>query len=65
LTDEDIFGGVGQSVTFALNWYWNAHARLQWNYIFGRIDDRRITPGGMPIVAGSYQISGVRGIIDF
>lgn len=65
LTDDDIFGGVGQSATFALNWYWNAHARLQWNYIFGRIDDRQVSTAGMPIVGGSYQISGVRGIIDF
>ncbi len=65
LTDQDVFGGVGQSATFALNWYWNDHARLQWNYIFGRIDDRQVSGIGDPIVAGSYQISGLRGIIDF
>jgi phosphate-selective porin OprO/OprP len=65
LTDRDLLGGVGQSVTFALNWYWNAHARLQWNYIFGRISDRAPVGQTSGAVSGSYQISGVRGIIDF
>ncbi len=65
LNDQDVFGGVGQSATFALNWYWNAHARLQWNYIFGRIDDRRVPSGVESIVSGNYQITGVRAIIDF
>ncbi len=65
LTNQDVFGGVGQSASFALNWYWNAHARLQWNYIFGRIDDRQVIGNGAPVVSGSYQISAVRAIIDF
>jgi phosphate-selective porin OprO/OprP len=67
LTDEDILGGVGQSVTLALNWYWNEHARLQGNYTFGRVDDRYVSDsmGGPAIVSGSYQIGGVRAIIDF
>ena len=52
-------------MTFALNWYLNAHARLQCNYIFGRVDERQLDTVGMNVVGGSYQISGVRGIIDY
>ncbi|MFV2069076.1 MAG: OprO/OprP family phosphate-selective porin, partial [Pirellulales bacterium] len=40
LNDEDILGGYGKSVTFGLNWYWNAYARMQLNYIYGNLSDR-------------------------
>jgi len=65
--DDDVFGGIGQSVTFGLNWHWNAHARLQLNYISGRVDDRLadFAAGGSAMVSGSYQITGARCIIDF
>ena len=65
--DDDIFGGIGQSVTLGLNWHWNAHARLQLNYIFGRVDDRlaELAAGGSAIASGSYEIAGARCIIDF
>ncbi len=64
---EDIFGGVGRNLTLALNWYWNANSRLQFNYIFGRIDDRLapLNSGGNALVSGGYQIAGVRFMIDF
>ncbi len=66
-TSQDILGGIGTSATLALNWYWNSHARMQFNYIFGRIDDRQasLVGGGTAVVSGSYQISGVRFMIDF
>ena len=65
--DDDVFGGIGQSVTFGLNWHWNAHARLQLNYVSGRVDDRLadLAAGGTAMVSGSYQITGARCIIDF
>jgi phosphate-selective porin OprO/OprP len=65
--DRDIFGGIGNSVTFALNWYWNAHARMQFNYAIGRVDDRQadLAGGGTAVVSGDYQISGVRFMLDF
>ena len=65
--DKDIRGGVGQSATLALNWHWNANTRLQFNYIFGQIEDRRttLTSGPTPIVSGDYQIIGTRFMIDF
>jgi len=65
--DGDILGGVGRSVTLALNWYWNSHTRLQLNYLFGRIDDRQaaLAGGGSTLASGGYQIAGARVMIDF
>lgn len=60
--DEDILGGVGEAVTLGLNWYWNPNARMQFNYIFGSVDDRGVN--GAP-VSGDYQILGTRLMIDF
>lgn len=67
LTDQDILGGDGKSTTLALNWYWNSHSRLQFNYLFGHIDDRlaALRGGGREIVSGDYQITGIRCMIDF
>lgn len=61
--DEDIFGGVGDSFTFGLNWYWNANARMQFNYIAGEVNDRNTKEDG--IVSGNYDIFGARWMIDF
>jgi phosphate-selective porin OprO/OprP len=65
--DDDIIGGVGRSATLALNWYWNAHTRLQLNYLFGRIDNRQaaLANGGTTLASGGYQIAGARVMIDF
>ncbi len=58
LTDEDIIGGVGNAVTFGLNWHWNAYARMQANYIIGDVERD-------PIGGGDYQSFGTRFMIDF
>ena len=65
--DSDIQGGEGESLTLALNWYWNSHTRLQCNYIWGQINDRRTTLTNMmtPVVSGNYQVMGTRFMIDF
>jgi phosphate-selective porin OprO/OprP len=61
--DEDILGGIGESLTFALNWHWNSHAKLQLNYIIGRIADRS---AAIPsLTTGDYQIFGARFAVDF
>lgn len=61
--DENIMGGIGESVTFALNWHWNAHAKVQLNYIFGQVEDRS---AGIPaLTSGDYQIFGTRFAVDF
>lgn len=62
-SDENVFGGVGESFTFGLNWYWNANARMQFNYINGKISDR--TVGDTADVFGDYDIYGVRWMVDF
>ncbi|MCA8990732.1 MAG: ATPase [Planctomycetaceae bacterium] len=61
-TDADVMGGVGQSMTFALNWHWNAYAKLQFNAIGGRIDDRAAAGG---YTSGDYWILGTRFAVDF
>lgn len=67
LSDRDILGGVGDSVTLGLNWYWNPQARLQINYINGRISDRPdFDPAtGETITGGDYEIFGTRASVDF
>ena len=62
-SDQDIFGGVGESFTFGLNWYWNSNAKMQFNYINGTISDR--TVGSHENVFGDYDIYGVRWMVDF
>lgn len=57
-TDQDILGGRGRNLTFGLNWYWNAWARLQFNYMIGDIETDAVT-------GGDYQIAGLRMGIDF
>ena len=61
--NEDVSGGVAESVTLGINWYWNANARMQFNYIFGSIDDRGLDDG--TFTSGDYQIIGTRVMIDF
>lgn len=66
LTDDNIFGGVGENITFGLNWHWNPNARMQFNYIYGDITDRRVTAlNGLVYTGGDYHILGVRMMVDF
>ncbi|MCA9239770.1 MAG: ATPase [Planctomycetales bacterium] len=68
---DDIFGGVGESITAGLNWYWTPYARMQFNYIYGEVRDRDQTndgtaaPGVPAIVSGDYHILGARMMVDF
>ncbi|PQO42377.1 OprO/OprP family phosphate-selective porin [Blastopirellula marina] len=62
-TDQDVFGGVGESATLGVNWWWNANARWQFNYINGRISDRVVAGG--PSDAGWYNALGMRFMVDF
>ncbi|MDA0834584.1 MAG: porin [Planctomycetota bacterium] len=61
-SNQDIAGGVGESVTLGLNWYWNAYARMQFNYIYGRITDHAPVAG---FTSGDYQVLGTRLMVDF
>ena len=62
-SDGDITGGVGEALTLGLNWYWNPNARLQFNYIAGRISGADESLGGT--AGGSYEIIGTRFNVDF
>jgi phosphate-selective porin OprO/OprP len=74
-SDQGIDGGVGQSFSFALNWWWNPNARLQFNYINGAISQRNTNnsgggPGGNQIAnnvptSGSYNCFGTQFMIDW
>jgi phosphate-selective porin OprO/OprP len=64
LSDEDIQGGVGESLTLGLNWYWNKNARMQFNYIYGNIYDNDLNAVN-GIDFGTYQILGTRFAIYF
>jgi phosphate-selective porin OprO/OprP len=64
LSDDNIPGGIGESVTFGLNWLWNPWARMQFNYIYGNIHDNALNAVG-GIDFGDYHILGTRFLIDF
>ena len=70
-TDDDVFGGLGESVTIGLNWHWNSNTRWQFNYIFGRIARRNVSfappspLAGQTFTGGDYQIVGTRFMIDY
>ena len=64
LTDDDIQGGIGESVTAGVNWHWNPWARMQFNYIYGNIwDNAGNAAGGVDF--GDYHILGARFMVDF
>lgn len=64
LSDSGINGGVGEAVTVGANWYWNANARLQFNYIHGMIRQSRFATAATG-PSGDYDIIGARWMIDF
>lgn len=62
LTDADITGGIGNSTTMALNWWWTPYSKLQFNAIY--FDEHNRGPvGGYD--AGNAWITGVRFAVDF
>lgn len=62
LSDADVLGGVGESASLALNWYWTAYSKLQFNLIYGDIDDRNPATG---TTGGNYLIAGTRFALEF
>lgn len=61
-TDNDIQGGVGRNTTLALNWWWNAYSRMQFNLIYSDLQDRAPVNG---FTGGSALTAGVRFGADF
>jgi phosphate-selective porin OprO/OprP len=63
LTDGGVNGGIGQAVTFAVNWYFNPNARFQWNYF---VMHRGFNPADAAARAsGDLQGLGFRVNMDF
>ena len=62
LSDDDILGGVGESIAMGLNWYWSPRARMQFNAIYGDISDHEPDDG---FTEGTYTTLGTRMSVDF
>jgi phosphate-selective porin OprO/OprP len=62
LTDADVRGGVENNLTFGLNWWWNAYARLQFDVTRGLIEQHRRVGG---YDSGDFWVAGTRFNIDF
>ncbi|MEE3371147.1 MAG: porin [Planctomycetota bacterium] len=68
-SDNDIFGGEGNSVSAVVNWWWNSRARVQFSYMHGAIADSKVVAGVYDEQAtvhdDDYSIIGVRWMVDF
>lgn len=62
LSDENVLGGVGTNFTAGLNWFWTPYSKVQFNYIYGDIDQHAPVAGS---TAGNYSIVGTRFMVDF
>lgn len=62
VSDKDVLGGVGHAGTVALNWHWNAYAKLQFDLTYGQITDHKAVGG---YTSGDYTLCGTRFAIDF
>ncbi|MCO8121155.1 OprO/OprP family phosphate-selective porin [Stieleria sp. TO1_6] len=68
LSDSDIRGGNGYTVTAGMNWYWTAYSKIQMNYVTGSIENAGQGRATGPLVAGiggDFNILGFRYMIDF
>lgn len=57
-----VLGGVGESVTLALNWHWTPYSKVQFNLSHGEIKNHRPVGG---FTGGDYLIAGTRFAIEF
>ena len=62
--DDNIIGGKGESYTVGLNWHWTSYARMQFNWIHGRIRENDKSPA-LAELGGHYDIVGARFMVDF
>lgn len=62
LSNGNITGGDERNWTLGLVWWWNSHARMQFNYIHAEIDDRGPIDG---YTGGKSDIFGTRFMVDF
>ncbi len=62
LTDSDIRGGVENNATLGLVWYFNAYSSLQFNAVYGDINDRAPVSG---FTDGHFTAFGSRLRLNF
>jgi phosphate-selective porin OprO/OprP len=62
LTDNDILGGVENNATLGLVWYFNSHSSLQFNAVYGDIEDRAPVGG---YTDGHFTALGTRLRVNF
>ena len=62
LSDHDIQGGIESNATFGLVWYFNAYSSLQFNAVYGDIEDRFPVAG---FSSGHFTALGMRLRVDF
>ncbi|MCA9023036.1 MAG: ATPase [Planctomycetaceae bacterium] len=62
LSDGNVTGGDERNFTFGMNWWWNSHSRVQFNYIHAQIDDRGPVDG---FTGGRADLFGARFMVDF
>jgi phosphate-selective porin OprO/OprP len=62
LTDDNVLGGEENNFTLGLNWWMNANARMQTNYIYADITDHAAVDGQ---TSGHAHIIGTRFQVDF
>lgn len=60
--DDNIAGGIGESITFGMNWHWNAYARMQFNLVHGDIHGRAPVDGQTD---ARYTILGTRFMVEY
>ncbi|MCA9267221.1 MAG: ATPase, partial [Planctomycetales bacterium] len=65
LSDGNVQGGEEQNVTVGLNWYWTAYSKVQFNAIYGKIDDHRVVAPNPGFTGGDFWILGTRFMADF
>ena len=62
ISDENVLGGVEHNMTLALNWFWTAHSKMQFNYIYGDISEHAPVGG---FTGGNFHVYGTRFMVDF
>ncbi len=62
LTDGAVTGGEGGTFTAGLNWWWTPYSRMQFNYLYGQIDNRGPIGG---FSSGNFHAIGTRWMVDF
>lgn len=65
LTSQEIMGGVANNVTGALVWYFTSHSSLQFNAVYGDIQDRNPLGGGGGLPSGHFTALGARLRVNF